>query len=161
VFVYAGKAVALIHRFKTEEPGLANAFAKEGKEIVGSDFADADCIVFTPIGADGQNKRGYNQAELLAKRLGEYCGKRVEEVFAKVKKTEEQKTLTKEERAKNLHGAFRLTHRKEIKGKKVLLVDDVLTTGATAEELTRLLLGAGAEKVYLFTVGSVRLKKEG
>jgi ComF family protein len=160
VFVYEGKAAGLIRAFKTGEAGLANAFAKEGRAIVRKDFADADCIVFTPLGVDGLNQRGYNQAELLAKRLGEYSGKRVEDVFVKEKATAEQKNLNKAERARNLRGAFRLVGRKAVKGKKVLLVDDVLTTGATAEELTRLLLGAGAARVYLFTVASVRLQKE-
>jgi ComF family protein len=160
LFAYEGKAVALIHQFKTGDPGLANAFAKEGRGMVSLDFADADCIVFTPIGEDGLDKRGYNQAELLAKRLGEYCNKKVEEIFVKEKKTAEQKSLTKEERAKNLCGVFRLTDSEAVKDKRVLLVDDVLTTGATADELTRLLLDAGAKKVYLFTVGSVRLKKD-
>lgn len=161
LFVYEGVARDAVLRFKSGAQWFAKAFIAEGMPVFNGEFADCDLISFTPMSEEGKRRRGYNQAELLARELGKHTGKKAEGVFEKVKETAEQKTLTKAERQKNLQGAFRLKKRAEVKGKVVLLLDDALTTGATAEALCKLLSGAGAKKIYLFTVSSVFYRADG
>ncbi|MDE7330311.1 MAG: hypothetical protein K2N30_04415, partial [Clostridia bacterium] len=72
--------------------------------------------------------------------------------------TKEQKELTLKQRAENLDGCFKVKNAEAVKDKTVLLVDDVLTTGATADTLSKKLLEAGAKAVYLATVASVEYK---
>ena len=76
-----------------------------------------------------------------------------------MKDTDAQKALSQKERRKNLKGCFEVVKRKEVAGKRVLVVDDVLTTGATADEVTKTLIKAGAAVVYVATVASVERKK--
>ena len=96
---------------------------------------------------------------MLAKAISVRTGIPVIEVaLKKVKATVEQKNLSKSERAKNLKGSFKAEKRSAIKDKRLLLVDDVLTTGATADEACRILLAAGAAKVFLATAASVEYK---
>jgi competence protein ComFC len=107
-------------------------------------------------------KREYNQAELLAKSISKRIDLPViKNCVLKIKETAEQKSLSRKERVKNLKGCFKVEKASEIKGKKVLLIDDVLTTGATAEAITEKLLKAGADSVYLATVASVEYKLKG
>ena len=73
----------------------------------------------------------------------------------KVKETKRQATLSRDDRLKNLKGAFRVKNKKEIKDKTVLIVDDVTTTGATGEAVAEKLKKAGAKAVYLLTVASL------
>ena len=101
-----------------------------------------------------KRRRGYNQSELLAKSLSEKIGVPTLECLAKVKETKGQVTLRRSERFKNLIEAFRVTDKKAVKGKTVVIVDDVTTTGATAQALAELLKKSGALKVYLLTVAS-------
>ena len=76
----------------------------------------------------------------------------------KKRETGDQKALTKRERAENLKACFAIADRAAVKGKRVLLADDVLTTGATADEACRELLIAGAREVYVITAASVEYK---
>lgn len=161
VFVYEGAARAAVLRFKAGEQWFAKAFIEEGMSVINRDFSDCDIIAFVPMSESGLRRRGYNQSELLAREIAAQTGKPMEELFVKERDTAEQKSLTKTERRKNLRGAFRLRRRGAVKGKTVLLADDALTTGATAETLCALLRGAGAKKIYLFTVASVFYRADG
>ena len=95
-------------------------------------------------------------ADALAKLLSleAYC------TLEKVKDTARQAELDFEERSKNLKGAFKVTDKKFVKGKRVLVVDDVLTTGATSHEVASALKTAGVKSVYLLTVASVSREKK-
>lgn len=159
LFDYQDRAVELIHAFKNGSPFLAQAFVDESAPIFQTNFLDADFITFVPMRKEGLKVRGYNQAELLAKAVGGRMGKTVYPVLEKIKDTPEQKSLTAKERRENLQGAFRVTERALCRDKKILLVDDALTTGSTAETIADLLIGAGADRVYLYTVASVSLEK--
>ncbi len=101
-------------------------------------------------------KRKYNQAALLAKRLA----KRHHKVYAplvlkRIKSTKSQGHLSPKERSKNVRGVFVVKDLKQIQGKSILLIDDVFTTGATANECAKVLLKAGAESVDVLTIARV------
>jgi len=117
-------------------------------------------LIPVPLFYKKLKKRGYNQSEELAKELSKVFKIPVfSDVLIKIKKTESQMKLSKEEREKNLAGAFTVKPAFAIKnrstsdvdqfsGKKVFLVDDVYTTGSTMEECARALRGAGAKSVW-------------
>ena len=106
-----------------------------------------------------QRKRGYNQSKLLALGLSSKVNVEVVDCLEKVKETKRQSKLTKSQRQKNLKGAFRVVNKSLIKGKRVLLVDDVLTTGTTVNAVCEKLLKAGAVAVDVLTVASVPPKE--
>lgn len=154
-FVYEKGVTVLISKFKKDKPYLKNYFAEKLAEcLVG--FPEIDCIVYVPVTPLSAIKRGYNQSRLLAAALSKRIQTPVIYGAIKiVKKTRVQKGLTGKKRIENVKGAFKIKKRKEINGKSVLLVDDVMTTGATVNEISRVLLKAGAAKVYVATVASV------
>lgn len=157
LFCYEGLARRLLQSFKEGTPSLAQAFADLALPVVSREFSDSDFIVFVPMTKERERDRGYNQSERLAAEISARSGIPVRDVLEKVRETEQQKRLGRAERQKNLRGAFRLKERAVFAGKRVLLVDDALTTGATAGEICRLLKGAKADRVYLLTVASVGL----
>ena len=99
-------------------------------------------------------RRGYNQSRLLAEKLSVLINVPVFDCIKKVKETQRQATLGRAERLKNLDGAFRVFDKKLIAGKSVLIIDDVSTTGATAQVIAKRLKSAGAKIVNLLTVAS-------
>ena len=95
--------------------------------------------------------RGYNQAALLAEVLGEITGISVDEdILVRVKNTKPLKQLNDKERRRSIRGAFSV--RKSVWAKTIVLIDDIYTTGSTLDEAARVLLKAGAEKVYFLTI---------
>ncbi len=107
-------------------------------------------IVPVPVHNKKLRKRGYNQAELLAEIVGSGTGIPVEEQLERCINTKPQKVLDNRERIYNLQNAFRINRKKKFstKGKIMLLIDDIYTTGSTIEICTNALLEAGADKVY-------------
>ena len=126
---------------------LANLYVKENFAV--------DYITYVPMTKKALRKRGYNQSQYLANGVGNKVGVPVIDCLAKTKETVRQAKLTRNERLKNLQGAFSVTMRKEVKGKSILLIDDVTTTGSTAQVIAHRLKRAGASKVYVLTVASV------
>ena len=129
-------------------------FAKELSSVYFQNYFNADYLVFVPMTEDAKKKRGYNQSEILANKLSERINVPVLNCLKKVKKTERQATLGRAERLKNLNDAFRVINKKSVVGKSILIVDDVTTTGATAEVVASRLKKAGAKIVNLITVAS-------
>jgi competence protein ComFC len=116
-----------------------------------------DIIVSVPMPAKRKRARGYNQAYLLAKSIGKhYSGLVSDKVLKRIKETESQKGLDKAHREKNLEGAFEANSRIDIKGKEILLIDDIMTTGTTLRECSRALKIAGASKVTAAVIASGR-----
>ncbi|HUV03753.1 MAG TPA: ComF family protein [Armatimonadota bacterium] len=110
----------------------------------------ADCIVPVPIHPARQRIRGYNQSELLAERLCELTGlPLLRDAVVRRRHTRPQVELSGDERRTNVRGAFRAAKPSELRGKIVLLVDDVATTSSTIHECSLALLSAGAFKVYV------------
>lgn len=157
-FVYEDGVVALIAKFKNGKQHLKEYFSDKIAERLHG-FPPLDCIVYVPLSKKSLYKRGYNQGRLLAKALSKRIGTPTAYgAIKRVKVGRVQKGLTGAERAENVKGAFKIKKREEIKGRRVLLVDDVMTTGSTVDELCRILLKAGALAVYVATVASVEYK---
>ena len=160
-FSYEGEIVRLIRNFKTGRKYLAAPFAEEMARVCSENFADADLAAAVPMTERARKKRGYNQSELLAEEVCARTGIPFEkELLVKTRETGEQKELTRRERAENLKGSFRVHERAQCRGKRVLVIDDVMTTGATANALAEALFGAGAAQVYLLSAASVPAKDE-
>lgn len=121
-------------------------------------YFTADVIVYVPMTKRAEKKRGYNQSKLLAEALAKRVNLPITDCLIKDKETERQATLDKNKRLKNLQDAFKVADKSNIKGKSVVIVDDVTTTGATAQAVAYKLKKAGAIKVYLITVASVSSK---
>jgi len=111
------------------------------------------CVIPAPIHASRQRERGFNQSELLARAVAESLrAPLVTGVLRRIKATRPQVELPFEERVENVRGAFAVVDPAPIAAGRVLLIDDVLTTGSTAHEASSVLLEAGAAKVYVLTV---------
>ncbi len=123
--------------------GIAEAVSK-------SSFAgNIDIIVPIPSSKKSMKERGYNQTELIAKELRFLLGVPYCNILVKTKDTKVQKRLGMRERAENVSGAFSVSGKApELKGKSLLVIDDVCTTGSTLSEAARVLKEAGAGKVY-------------
>jgi ComF family protein len=115
-------------------------------------FEDIDAIVPVPLHPRRHAERGFNQAELIAHIAADFIGKPVATTLRRTRYTENQAKLPKEEREKNIAGAFARHRGADAAGKRVLLVDDVYTTGATMQECARVLKAAGAISVSGFAV---------
>lgn len=144
-----------IYRFKYENrKEYAEFFGKElagklGKEMLGW---KADAIVPVPLHKDKEKQRGYNQATLLAKELGNELNMPVyEKIIYRTKPTTPQKNLNGKERQNNLKNAFKI-RQNDVKLKTVIVVDDIYTTGTTMNELAGCLKSAGTEKVYCISL---------
>ena len=160
-FRYEGEIVRLVKKFKTGGKYLADAFAHSMLHFLLTDLSGADMLAYVPMTGRAERKRGYNQSRLLAERLSALSGiPLAENALEKTRETSAQKQLSRRERAENLRGSFHLASRKIWRGKTAVLVDDVLTTGATANELARLLFGAGAKKVFVLTAAGVPQRGE-
>ncbi len=112
---------------------------------------EAQIIIPVPPDIKRLKARGFNHSSLIARELSKRLSIPLElDGLIKVKSTAQQVNLKREERLRNMRGAFRAL--RDFRGKRILLVDDVITTGATASECARALLRAGAEEVYLVAV---------
>lgn len=109
-------------------------------------------IIPVPVHISRKIKRGYNQAEIIARVLGEIMGLPVAvDAVLRKEKTTAQKELSPEERRKNLKHAF-IKGRDPFLWKRVLLVDDIYTTGSTADAVSRVLKERGAREIYVLSV---------
>ena len=133
---------------------MARMMASSGAELV----AEADLVVPVPLHAVRLWRRRFNQAAVLARALARLGGLPCDvRALARVKPTRPQVGLTRLQRAENLQGAFRVPEaaRPRLAGRRVLLVDDVTTTGATGNAAARALLRGGAGAVDLLTFATV------
>jgi ComF family protein len=112
-----------------------------------------DQVMPVPLHRRRLRQRGFNQALLLANGVADVFGLRlVYDNLHRVRNTRPQVELSGEERARNVRNAFRLDRPAEVEGKRILLVDDVFTSGATMNECARVLKEEGAENVIVFTL---------
>jgi ComF family protein len=114
---------------------------------------EADWVVPVPVHRFGRWRRGFNQSELIVRSMCEQLGmKNGERILRKVRNNPKQVGLSYRQRQENVRGAFQATDPAEVKGKRILVVDDIMTTGATLSECARVLKRAGALKVYGLTI---------
>ena len=162
-FTYARSAVAaksvtleVIHRFKYQqarwfEPFLADLLIREAKPVL--EKSKWDFIAPVPLHSVKFRERGFNQAESLARHLS--AATKIPLHTALLRRTESTRTqtlLTRNERAANVHRAFTATSGLRLHGERIVLIDDVFTTGATTNACARALKRAGADEVCVWTV---------
>lgn len=112
-----------------------------------------DTIIPVPISSERKNERGYNQSELLAKELAKKLNiECVKNCLIKNKNIIEQSKLNKEERQKNIQGVYILKNKEKLINKKLLLIDDIFTTGSTVNECCKILKQANPRKIDIFTI---------
>ncbi len=146
---------------------LVKSFKFNGATYLAGDFAAAlevafrkkhdasavDLVVPVPLHPNRLRERGYNQSGLLASGFARLIGRKLDgRSLVRVRDTEHQARLTGEERRRNLKGAFKVVAPENVRGRSVVLIDDVLTTGATMDECTKALLTAGAYRVQPFVL---------
>lgn len=156
---YDEVARALVHAFKYGDrldlaPTMGGWMARAGRELLD----DADAIVPVPLHWRRFWARRFNQSAELARVVSRISGIAVEfEALSRVKATAQQVGLTRSERASNVQGAFRVPEpaRPRIAGKRIVLIDDVLTSGATVDACARALLQARAQEVRVLTFARV------
>jgi competence protein ComFC len=122
--------------------------ALEDPRLAGRRF---DLIVPVPLHPARKRERGFNQAELLAQALSRASGIRLQPALQRTRYTTTQTQFDRAERMENLKGAFRLRRGSNVQDLRVLLVDDVLTTGSTLSECAAVLKKAGALSVHAAT----------
>jgi ComF family protein len=154
---------------------LVNIYKFNGAEYLAEDFADAmelsfrkkhdaaavDVVVPVPLHPRRLAERGYNQSGLLAaafaKRINRLCD---ETSLVRIRDTEHQSRSNREDRRKNLKGAFRTVDPSRIRGRTVVLIDDVMTTGATIDECSEALYAGGAYKVIPFVLAKALMDED-
>lgn len=117
------------------------------------DCGSIDMVSCIPLSRKRMHDRGYNQAELLAKEISKKVGVEYLPTLKKIRHNTAQSTIKdSKQRAANVIGAYRVIDTEEVKGKYILLVDDVVTTGSTVSECARILKKSGAKAVYCVTL---------
>lgn len=156
-FIYDSNSKQLILPFKHSDhleltPLLTNMLYQAGKEL----FAETDVLLAVPLHRLRFIKRKYNQAGVLAKSLADKINKPyLSNVLIRARSTPSQGHMRPAERKKNVSGAFKIIHPELIKGKRILIIDDVFTTGATVSECTKILRKNGAKHVSVLTLARV------
>lgn len=148
-----------MHRYKFEGgQGHARLFGELMAQCLQDRWAEPiDLITWAPLHPKGRRKRGYDQAELLARRVGELSGLPVAGTLEKARATAVQSQAGEDgARRDNVRGAYRVLPGAELAGKRVVLVDDVATSGATLAECAAALRGAGAASVTGLTLARAR-----
>ena len=158
VCTHDGVAARLVVAFKRGKRYLARTLAELMLPLL-AEFPNAELLIPVPMTERAEKKRGYNQSLLLVRELSALSGIPFLEPVQKTRETTSQKLLTRQEREENLKGCFRVKERMAVKNKKVLIVDDTMTTGTRASEMARVLKNAGAIEVNLLTFTSVQYKK--
>jgi len=116
-----------------------------------------DCLTWVPVSPFRRFSRGYDQVELLAKATARELGCPQIPMLRKIKHNRRQSGLASEaQRRANVVGVYRIQNAQQIHGKRILLLDDILTTGATAGECARMLRTAGAEEVHCAALAASR-----
>lgn len=156
-FEYDDTIKSLIARFKYyKERSLSEFFAEYMYKYIKEDGVEFDTIVPVPLHRTKLDERGYNQSELLARELSYRFDVIMSKPLRRIKNTKSQTGLKREERMKNLKGAFKVVYADLVKDKTVLLVDDVLTTGSTLDECAKVLRESCAKDVFAATIATGR-----
>ena len=156
VYTYDKQIKLLIQKMKYGNARyLIELFAEQMSLLYLKSYFNAQAVVYVPMTKKALDKRGYNQSQLLAQNFAKLVNLPVLDCVVKTKDTVRQAKLGKSERRKNLIDCFRVVDKKMVKDKKVVIIDDVTTTGSTAEVIAEKLKTAGATAVFLITVASV------
>ena len=166
---YQGALRKLIHLLKYEQlrPAANVLAARIALVIAERGLADADPVLLIPVPLHRikRRQRGFNQSELIAHSLKQHLDRAGFRVhignLQRVRATVSQTGLTRHQRRENVRGAFAVRKAAEIRDRRVVLIDDVYTTGTTLNECARVLRKAGAREVIVATVARVYREKIG
>ena len=140
------------HAGQSRCTGFGDVLAQAVAEHFGGEF---DIVTYVPVSKKRKQERGYDQSYLLARETCCHWSVAPETLLQKTKDNVAQSSLSsREERQKNVVGAYVAVNVDKIKGKRILLIDDILTTGATLREAARVLREAGAERVICATLAA-------
>lgn len=149
----------LIHRVKYDKKiPLGKRLARRLGEQAAKerDFLNCDLVIPVPLYRARKRDRGFNQSEILAEGISKALNVTVSgDILKRTKNTKDQTNLNAEQRKENVRNAFAVTQPEKVMGRKVILVDDVMTTGATLNECARMLLDAEAIRVFAVTLAVV------
>lgn len=164
-FEHSGPILQAIHAFKYQgQTSLAHPLAELLSEYLEQQstlqapcipYKQLDLIVPIPLHPVRHWRRGYNQSALLARHLSYFIGVPTADLLKRKRRTRPQTRLSAKQRTANVSGAFTLKDEhlsEKMEFQRLLLIDDVATTGATLEECARVLKGAGIQKVYALTL---------
>ncbi|MGE5614010.1 MAG: ComF family protein [Bacillota bacterium] len=160
VFHYTGMVKESLIRFKFyNKPSYYRTYARliadRLSKITGKE--QYDIVMSVPLHRHKEFSRGYNQAYLISRALSRELGlPEASRLLRRYRYTENQSLLDKQKRHQNVKGAFDVLSPRKVNGKSILLVDDILTTGSTLEECSRMLKLAGAKKVTAAVVATGR-----
>lgn len=149
---FEGLLKDIIHLFKYQRKSIfKKILAKILYESLSEMDTDIDIISFVPLHWTRLIERGYNQSALIAKELNSYMGVKIRyNILKKIKRSAPQVGLDQKARLKNVKGTFKASG---VKDKSIMVVDDVITTGATGKEVAKALKDAGASHVIFAGVG--------
>lgn len=155
VFCYQKEMRQSLYRFKDGgRREYASFYAKESARLYGAWIRERDiqAVIPIPIHKKKRKRRGYNQAEIYAKELGKVMGLPVDTgILVRTVNTAPQKKLNAAERKNNLKKAFKIGV-DSVQWKRVLIVDDIYTTGSTVDAAAEKLKEFGVEKIYVLSV---------
>ena len=152
-FVYEDKIALALKNLKfNNHRYLVKPLALFLKETYIKENFDVDIITYVPMHEKKLKERGFNHAELLAKELGKMLNIEVSDSLIKTKETKLQVDLDYKHRQENLVGAFNVINKNDFKNKKVLIIDDIFTTGATLNCCAESINKAKPNKIYALCV---------
>jgi ComF family protein len=153
--IYGDALRKMIVAFKRDRTELGMHLSSLADSAMQSAFFYDEIELFVPVPLHWRRRlsRGYNQAELLAKKL-RHSRAKISPDLARIRNTEMQPSISPEKRAANVRGAFAVRRGHRFNGKTICLVDDVKTTGATLNECAKVLKEAGAKKVYALVLAT-------
>ena len=160
-FAYDGRVRRMILRMKFHDriqyiPQVAQILAGDITKAYGDNAFD--CITAVPMHESDLKKRGYNQSVLLAKELAKLLELPYSDTLLKIKKTKKQHLLKYKERKTNLNGAFKVIDKDEINGKRILIIDDIITSGYTLGNCCKVLSRAKPETICCATIANAHDK---
>lgn len=154
--IYEGVLKELIHSFKYKgKVTLAGTLASYMVETASQDntlMDGLDAVTFVPMQDGVLKTRDYNHSGVLAGLVARHFSLPLLDTLKKTRRTRPQNELSRDQRLTNLIGAFRIRRKNEVVGLKILLIDDVMTTGATLDECSRVLIDSGAKEVRCLTL---------
>lgn len=160
---YDGGFRKTIHRLKFRgKRGLAGPIGRLMAETAAHFREPFDCVAWVPMSKKKKRRRGYDQSELLARSAAETLGLPVFALLEKVRETKTQHKLSRREREKNVKGCYGVSKdfSESVPGKNILLIDDIVTTGATLRECASMLYRAGAGTVCGLCAADARRERE-
>ncbi|HIS49725.1 MAG TPA: ComF family protein [Candidatus Gallacutalibacter pullistercoris] len=158
-YVYSGevrKAILAMKFYGRKE--RAAGFAEALARVLPPRWQTDDVVCWAPISQERLRERGYDQSELVARRLARELGRPCRPLLRKIKNNRVQHELHLEERRRNVQGVY-AAEENRVRGKRILLIDDIVTSGSTLRECANCLLAAGAIEVHCAAIADAFVKE--